>query len=62
MMVRFATLCDKCKRRSEEYTSWPTCAECLDDVCDQCDVPSERTEDERGETLCQGCLSAMADV
>lgn len=61
-MVKFATLCDKCARRSEEYSSWPLCIGCLEHICSDCDCPSERTEDERNETLCQGCLSAMADV
>lgn len=54
-MVRFATLCDRCGRRSEEYTSWPTCEACERDICDRCDCPSERTEDERGQTLCVDC-------
>ena len=56
-MVRFATLCDKCKRRSEEYTAWPHCAECLQDICSNCDIASKRTEDERNATLCLDCLN-----
>lgn len=58
--VRFATLCDKCGRRSEEYSSWPGCSECLADVCSDCDIPGERTEDERNQTLCKLCLADMA--
>ena len=54
-MVRFATLCDRCQRRSEEYTAWPTCKECLEHICDRCDVASARTEDEHNETLCRNC-------
>ncbi len=48
MIVKFATLCDvtinhiesklstefiQCKKRSEEYTAWPTCRVCSNDVC-----------------------------
>lgn len=35
-MVRFATTCDRCQQRSEEYASWPTCRECQDDICPSC--------------------------
>ena len=61
--VRFATLCDKCKRRSEEYTSWPRCTECGDDICSNCDCPLARSEDERHETLCTDCgtIPSMTD-
>lgn len=55
MFVKFAALCDKCERRSEEYSTWPTCRECGEHVCPQCDVDNERTEDERDETLCLEC-------
>lgn len=56
-IVRFATLCDKaeCGKRSEEYTSWPTCRQCQDDVCKECQVPGSDTEDERNEALCKAC-------
>jgi hypothetical protein len=40
MIVRFATLCDtiirkdaRCNARSVEYTAWPTCRVCQNDVC-----------------------------
>jgi hypothetical protein len=59
-MVRFATLCDKCGKRSEEYTAWPTCKDCGDDVCTECDIDSERTEDERNATLCPDCRMARS--
>lgn len=52
-MIKFATLCDKCEARSEEYTTWPTCRECMDDVCPKCS--SEPTEDERHQALCHEC-------
>lgn len=53
--VMFAQLCDKCKRRSEEYGGWPTCRECGEDVCPNCDVAIERTDDETCKTLCREC-------
>jgi NMD protein affecting ribosome stability and mRNA decay len=53
--VRFAMLCDKCGRRSEEYGSWPSCADCGEDVCTDCDVPAARTEDEANRTICREC-------
>jgi NMD protein affecting ribosome stability and mRNA decay len=58
--VPFATLCDRCGRRSEEYTSWPSCRDCLDDICPDCDVASERTEDEAHSTQCRGCAAEEA--
>ena len=57
-MVMFATLCDRCTKRSEEYTSWPTCKDCGEHICESCDIASERTQDERNETLCFECRAA----
>lgn len=54
-MVRFATLCDKCGARSEEYSSWPWCKDCMRDICPACDIESERTDDESHKTLCLDC-------
>lgn len=54
-VVRFAMLCDKCQRRSEEYSCWPSCRDCGEHTCDACDLASQRTEDERNETLCGEC-------
>ena len=62
MIVKFAVLCDYCNKRSLEYEAWPHCIQCLKDTCSSCDCPSERTDDERNETLCQDCLSVMVDV
>jgi hypothetical protein len=52
--VRFATTCDSCGKRSEEYFSWPACRECGDDICSECDVPNCRDE-EIGKTWCKAC-------
>jgi hypothetical protein len=57
-MVKFASLCDKCQRRSGEYMGWPRCKDCGEDVCPDCDIPSERTEDETDKTLCRECADA----
>lgn len=54
-IVRFAMLCDKCQRRSEEYGCWPTCKDCGLDICGMCDEEDERTEDEVNKTLCHDC-------
>jgi hypothetical protein len=56
MMVRFATLCDRCKARSDEYTSWPHCRECGEDRCPGCYVPGTLREDDgRNTVLCEPC-------
>jgi hypothetical protein len=38
MMVRFATKCDRCGARSEEYTAWPHCEFCGEDLCLACEA------------------------
>lgn len=56
MMVRFATTCDRCGTRSEEYTAWPTCRECMDHVCPACQLAGSLIEnDGRARALCVGC-------
>lgn len=57
MLVRFATLCDHCGKRSAEYAHFAVCRECLEDICPDCDVPSERSEDETNKTLCRKCAA-----
>ena len=54
-IVRFAMLCDKCGRRSDEYSSHATCKDCDLDICGMCDEEDERTEDEANRTLCHDC-------
>ena len=55
-MTRFATICDRCRAaRSGEYESWPTCKDCGGHICQNCDIESERTEDEAHKTLCVEC-------
>lgn len=63
-MVRFATLCDKCGARSEEYTAWPHCRACHADLCPECQQPGSLREGDGAEdsrhradtALCAGCL------
>lgn len=57
MYVMFATKCDTCGKRSAEYSTWPTCSECMEHACPTCDIPAKRTEDERDETLCKKCAA-----
>lgn len=63
-LVRFACICDRCKKRSEEYTAWPSCRECLDDICEDCLVTGTKTDadvDQPETCLCADCC-AMATV
>ncbi len=53
-MVRFATNCDVCGSRSEEYGSWPICRECGCHICPKCEV-SGCHDDEGGSTWCKTC-------
>lgn len=56
MVVRFATVCDHygCIKRSEEYTAFPTCRDCGDQVCPEHEVSGQRN-DETNKTLCVAC-------
>jgi hypothetical protein len=54
MLVKYACQCDHCSKRSPEYTAWPKCRECGDDVCDACRVRCEDDE-ETNSSLCIQC-------
>lgn len=59
-MVRFATTCDRCGKRSEEYTAWPGCRECGQDICGDCTEPGTLIEaelDTPARCLCRACAS-----
>ena len=59
MIVRFATTCDMCGARSEEYTAHPSCRECLRDICRLCAEPDTLIETDGGqpETVkCPDCV------
>ncbi len=47
MIVRYASLCDICGKRSEEYTHWPNCRECDRDICPGCVLPGSVQEVDR---------------
>ena len=53
-LVRFASICDHCGTRSQEYEAWPTCMECNDDVCPACEVLGQYDE-ESNTTFCKRC-------
>lgn len=60
MTVRFATLCDRCRARSDEYSSWPMCRECMDDICPSCAAPhslSTGDGERRDSVLCKSCTT-----
>lgn len=60
-MVRFATTCDECQKRSKEFTAWPTCRECWRNICPTCRWPGSLEENEGVDTvLCKDC--AMVDA
>jgi hypothetical protein len=58
-MVMFAQLCDHCGKRSEEYTRWYDCRECMSDVCTECIVPNSE-DDETGRATCKRCAAEAA--
>ena len=59
-MVRFATTCDVCRERSEEYAKWPSCVECGDDVCPK-HMEEESLDEETNECLCIACAEEAMD-
>lgn len=64
-MVRFATVCDRCEKRSQEYSSWPSCRECLDDICPDCqghDTLIDADLDSPATCLCVECVAAWEAV
>ncbi len=54
MVVRFASICDRCQSRSEEYCAYPVCRECMDDVCPKC-IVTDSLDLESGRCLCKRC-------
>ncbi len=56
-MIRFASLCDRCGKRSEEYSRWPECRDCEKDICTDCQLSGSEDVDDRSYTaLCAaGC-------
>jgi hypothetical protein len=59
VIVRFATKCDfpGCAARSDEYTAFPSCSECGNDVCYRHRV-EDTVDEERNRCLCNECSDA----
>lgn len=53
-IVQFASICDICDARSEEYSKFPSCRDCGADVCELHVVP-QSLDEERGKCLCTMC-------
>jgi hypothetical protein len=62
-MVPFATICDheRCDRRSDEYTRWPECRECMDEFCPFHQYPGSVKQDDYGRQTCL-CLTCAAEI
>ena len=54
MIQRFCTTCDKCGKRSEEYSGWPACKSCLQSFCPECRNLALDDESE-GACVCCDC-------
>ena len=59
-MTRFATTCDVCQERSEEYSKWPSCEECGDDVCPK-HMEEGSLDEETNECLCLACAEELSE-
>jgi hypothetical protein len=61
MIVPFAKLCDRCRKRSEEFSCWPTCRECGDDICPACAVPGSITDPDLDTPSCCLCFACREE-
>jgi hypothetical protein len=52
--VRFATVCDKCHKRSQEYQAFPYCRECGKHICSDC-RSLDHDDQENGTGICDEC-------
>jgi hypothetical protein len=60
--VRFATICDRCHRRSPEYDRWPVCRECQADICATCAEPDSINPADLGTPASALCATCAADL
>lgn len=58
-LVMFASVCDRCAMRGEEYRAFPTCRECGEDVCPAC---STDHDEETGSATCLRCEKDALDA
>lgn len=54
---KFYHRCDKCGTRGEEYSAFPSCRECFEDVCLAC---STDHDPETGRATCHQCAAEDA--
>jgi hypothetical protein len=52
MLVKFASVCDRCGRRGAEYSNLPLCYDCFEHVCAECDP---EFESDLGPIYCSRC-------
>ena len=56
--------CTHCGRLSPLYDLWVSCRDCLEETCDECDVPAEREDvcckEHPATTRCRGCVAEDA--
>ena len=52
--VMFATICEGCHRRSEEYQAYPTCRTCGHHICTSC-RDTDKDDPEGGTGICNVC-------
>ena len=53
-----------CGRRSDEYTAWPSCSNCMGDICDQCMAPGtlDTGDGDRGDRCyCKPCNAILRE-
>jgi hypothetical protein len=65
-MIKFATTCEViaspgtyCLKESPQYTSWPSCRECLAEACPEHQAPGTLKENDGVETVI--CVNCAAD-
>jgi hypothetical protein len=63
MIVKYASRCDRCGERSEEYHHWPICVDCGRDTCLGCQQPGTATDrdEEANSCRCVECADPLAE-
>lgn len=57
MRIMFATICDHCGFKTEEYGYLPSCRDCQDDICPTCAAPNTTTDDDLDDPATYECRS-----
>lgn len=58
--VPFATVCESCHKRGEEYQAFPICRECGKHVCGTC-RSLDWDDPEHGTGVCNDCATPEGD-